>query len=82
VILVAKKLTDIHRIRLLSLLRDIGFEPSKVTIENKQGETEVIDLESPLPKGLQAVLNSQGSLSKEQLLEIEESVKQSREDWD
>ncbi|OMF80714.1 hypothetical protein [Paenibacillus peoriae] len=78
----AKKLTDIHRIRLLSLLRDIGFEPSKVTIENKQGETEVIDLESPLPKGLQAVLNSQGSLSKEQLLEIEESVKQSREDWD
>jgi hypothetical protein len=82
VILVAKKLTDIHRIRLLSLLRDIGFEPSKVTIENKQGETEVIDLESPLPKGLQAVLNSRGSLSKEQLLEIEESVKQSREDWD
>jgi hypothetical protein len=82
VILVAKKLADIHRIRLLSLLRDIGFEPSKVTIENKQGETEVIDLESPLPKGLQAVLNSRGSLSKEQLLEIEESVKQSREDWD
>ncbi|MDN4079077.1 hypothetical protein QYF52_14100 [Paenibacillus polymyxa] len=78
----AKKLTDIHRIRLLSLLRDIGFEPSKVTIENKQGETEVIDLESPLPKGLQAVLNSRGSLSKEQLLGIEESVKQSREDWD
>ncbi|MGM1021158.1 MAG: hypothetical protein ACQEXV_11555 [Bacillota bacterium] len=78
----AKKLTDIHRIRLLNLLRDIGFEPSKVTIETKEGETEVIDLEPSLPKGLQAVLKSRGSLSKEQLLEIEESVKQSRGNWE